>query len=220
MVLLRKLFGKKVTDDGGEQPKFFAEKNNRGTRHDTLSVASSYWTARITSPKKDPFILYAFDAEKDARDALLELPCIHVATDSGKLICTEVLIFGYYQTEAGKYEAILCGGDLSHYLWEQAKTSFIKHGGRPRGQGEQEPEKRAAPAQKARLVRPDKVIFVREERQNKRGATCIYRIYKSPDAASAKAYLEQNPVTKQLFYIVVETPEGNYCRDIQGIYKE
>jgi len=48
----------------------------------------------------------------------------------------------------------------------------------------------------------------------------IYRVHKAPDAASAKAFLEQNPVTKQFYYIVVETPEGNYCRDIQGMYKE
>ena len=43
---------------------------------------------------------------------------------------------------------------------------------------------------------------------------------RSPNAASAKAFLQQNPVTQNLFYLVVETPEGNYCRDIQGIYTE
>ena len=48
----------------------------------------------------------------------------------------------------------------------------------------------------------------------------LYRIHEAPDAVSAKAFLKQNPVTKQHYYIVVKTPEGNYCRDIQGIYKE
>lgn len=219
MSFLRKLFGKKASESV-QAPKSFTEKDNRGTRHDTMSVASSYWIARMSSPKKDPFVLYDFDAEKDARQALLELPCIHVAADSGKLICTEVLIFGYYQADSGKYEAIICGDDLTHELWEQAKASFIKHGGRPKGQGEQEPEKRAVPAQKAKVPQPGKVVFVREDRKQRYGATMVYRIHKGPDATSAQAFLEQNPVTRQLYYIVVETPEGNYCRDIQGIYKE
>lgn len=215
---MKRLFG---TSPGAKaKAKSYKEKDNRGTRHDTESMATAYWMARISSPKKDPFVLYTFDTEKDAREALLELPCIHVAEDSGKLICTEVLIFGYYATKEGKYEAIICGDDLTHELWEQAKASFIKHGGRPRGQGELEPEKRAARVQKAEGPQPGKVVFVREDRQSKMGATLIYRIYRGPDAASAKAFLEQNPVTKQLYYIVVETPEGNYCRDIGGMYKE
>lgn len=41
-----------------------------------------------------------------------------------------------------------------------------------------------------------------------------------PDAASARAFLQEYPVTQQLYYLVVETPQGNICRDIQGIYTE
>jgi hypothetical protein len=212
---LSSLFGKRSTT-----PKVFVEKDNRGTRHDTLRLASSYWMARISSPKKDPFVIYSFDTEKAAREALLELPCIHVARDSGNLICTEVLIFGCYAGENGKYEAVVCGDDLTHELWAKAKESFIRHGGKPRGQGSLEPTKRAAPAKKESAPRTAKVVFVREDRQNKMGATFIYRIHRAPDAASAKAFLEQNPVTQKLYYLVVETPEGNYCRDIQGMYKE
>ena len=52
------------------------------------------------------------------------------------------------------------------------------------------------------------------------GKSFIYRIYSSPDAASAKAFLDKNPVNQALLYLIVETPEGNYCRDVQGMYKE
>ena len=139
-----------------------------------------------------------------------------MAEDSNKLICTEVLIFGYYATEPGKCEAIVCGADLTHDLWEQAKARFIAHGGRPVGQGALEPRAGAGP-DKTKKARPDKVVFVREDR---REPGMVYRIYEGPDAASAKAFLEQNPVTERLLYIVVETPEGNYCRDAMGMYKE
>jgi hypothetical protein len=61
---------------------------------------------------------------------------------------------------------------------------------------------------------------VREDRQLDRGETLIYRIHKGPDAESAKAFLKQNPVNRDSYFLVVETPEGNYCRDSQGIYQE
>lgn len=141
-----------------------------------------------------------------------------MAQDSKRLICTDVLNFGYYQRDDGKYEAILWGDELTHELWEQAKMSFSKHGGLRKN--DLEPEKYAISAPKAEEAKPGKVVFVREEHQQMIGSTLTYRIHKGPGATSAKAFLEQNPVNKKFFYIVVETPEGNYCRDIQGIYKE
>ena len=208
--------GTAILQETGPRP--FTEKDNKGTRHDTLEIASTYWFARVSSPKKDPFVMYTFESEKDAREALLELPCIHVSEDSKKLVCSEVLIFGYYPTEQGKCEALVCGDDLTHELWQQAKESFERHGGLRKN--ELEPEKRAAPIAQAEPGQPERVVFVREDRQQRAGVTMTYRIHKAPDAASAKAFLEQNPVARQFYYIVVETPEGNYCRDIQGIYKE
>lgn len=218
MNFFAKLFRKSDASKKEQIQKSFSEKDNMGTRHDTLSIASSYWMARISSSKKDPFVLYTFESEKDAREALLELPCIHIAEDSKKLICTEVLIFGYYPTEKGEYEAVICGDELDHELWMAAKDSFAKHSGKRKN--DLEPEKRATLSKKTLKVKIGKVTFIREDRQQRMGRTLVYRIHKGPDAVSAKAFLEKNPVNKQLYYIIVETPEGNYCRDIQGIYKE
>ena len=129
-----------------------------------------------------------------------------------------MLIFGYYPTESEKYEAIVCGDDLTHELWEQTKASFSKYGGLRKN--DLEPEGDTRSTSKARKTKKSKVKFVREDRQERYGTTMIYRIYKGPDMVSAQAFLKENPVTRQYHYIVVETPEGNYCRDIQGIYKE
>jgi hypothetical protein len=211
-----KLFGKKGSKD--ESKKTFFEKDNLGTRQDTLSSANAYWSARISSPKKDPYIVYTFPTEAAAKESLLEMPFIHVAEDSKELICSKVLIFGYYPTEANHYEAILCGEELTHDLWVSAKEVFAKHGGVLKG--EAEPEGKVPVQEEPKKAKAGKVKFVREDRQMKMGHTFIYRIYKGPDAATAQAFLQENPVTKQLYYIVVETPEGNFCRDIQGIYKE
>ena len=194
-----------------------AEKDNMGTRHDTQSLATAYWLGeRMSSSRKDPFTMYTFKSAGDARAALLELPCIHVADDSENLICTETLIFGYYTIE-DVVEAVLCGDDLTVELWQKAKASFENHGGQLKN--ELRPTKRgttSAPHQD----RTDQVVFVGEERKAGMGGTAIYRVHRAPDAATAKAFLQKNPVSQSLLYIVVETPEGNYARDIQGIYKE
>ncbi|MBN1563649.1 MAG: hypothetical protein JXA10_07415 [Anaerolineae bacterium] len=237
MGFLKKLFGKKTDavvppgkpaqaaapSKASKASKSYTEQDNRGTRHDTMSLAQGYWFSRnFGGGKKEPFLLYAFDTREKARTALLELPCIHVASDSGNLISTEIILFGYYPRDNdGKYEAIVCGDRLSHDLWAQAKASFIKYGGQPVGQGELEPAKSAAPVvATAKVTSPGTVTFVREERKVIYGQTMTYRIHTGPNEASAMAFLEKTPVTRQFYYIVVETPVGNFCRDIQGIYKE
>ena len=116
---------------------------NRGERQDDLHQAMAYWIERFSCPVKDPFVMYWFDTEKDAREALLDLPCIHEGHD-GKLICTEPLIFGYYLQSNGVYEALICGDRLTHDLWERAKSSFESHGGRRKN--DLEPEMDGSPA--------------------------------------------------------------------------
>jgi hypothetical protein len=201
------------------QVKFKIGYANRGMRQDTMGQATAYWMARIQKIEKDPFVMYTFSNCADARAALLELPCIH-EDENGALVCSEVLIYGYYLRQDGIYEAIVCGADLTHELWEQAKASFEKHGGSRKN--DLEPTKYAADMVKESAGDPAKVVFIREDRNPSPlgTGTTIYRVHKGPDAASAKAFLEAHPVTKPLFYIIVETPEGNYGRDIEGMYKE
>lgn len=220
MNIWKRLFGG-GQQAGGQQPQpdQYSEKDNRGTRQETESQATSYWVARNARQKSNPFALYVFDQEPNARNALLELDCMHLAGDSGKIICTETLIFGYYRRkDDGKYEAIVCGDDLSHEFYETVRTSFAKHGGVKRN--EQEPEIAKKPQPPSTQGDPKQIEFFKEDRRRQMGHEMVYRIHKGPDAACAKAFLEQNPVTKPLYYIVVETPDGNYCRDKDGIFKE
>ena len=192
---------------------------NRGMRQDSMGQATAYWMARMSSVKKDPFVMYTFDKAEDARAALVELPCVH--DEDGQLVCTETLIFGHYQRDDGVTEAIVCGDDLTRELWAKAIESFKKHGGKRKN--DLEPEERSASPSALSPSEGDaaSVEFVTEERkQSALGGTAIYRIYRGPDASSAKAFLDKNPVTQPLHYIIVETPEGNYGRDIEGFYKE
>ena len=47
-----------------------------------------------------------------------------------------------------------------------------------------------------------------------------YEVYKGHTAQEAREFLATKTVDQPLYYIVVETPEGNWGKDIQGLYKE
>lgn len=70
------------------------------------------------------------------------------------------------------------------------------------------------------------VKFVRKYSEKKTepltGATGVlhYEIYKARTAEAARTFLEGKVVNERLHYLVVETPEGNWGRDINGIYRE
>lgn len=196
----------------------YTEKDNIGTRHDSKSISLAYWMGeRMNSSRKDPFVMFTFKEKEFAEAALLELPCIQVARDSKKMICTERLIFGYYAIE-DVYEAIICGDALTIELWEQARASFLKYGGELKN--ELAPTRHATATPKTQAAQPEKIVYIREDRQTDMGGTAIYRVYKGPDEQTAMAFLKENPVTQDLLYLVIETPEGNFCRDKMGTYKE
>ena len=68
------------------------------------------------------------------------------------------------------------------------------------------------------------VKFVRRYSQNrptKEGTvTYSYEVYRAKTAQDAREFLDRKPVAKPLHYLVVETPEGNWGKDINGMYKE
>lgn len=167
----------------------FTEKDNIGTRVDTLSYANSYWLARNIASNPEPYLLYAFDNEEDAKNSLLELPFIHLASDTNKLICTKVLYFGYYQNENGKFEVFIGGTDLSYKIFIKAKKSFIKFNGTLIG--ELEPDKTVIPKKTRVKSNKEKITFVREQRKKITDKTLIYRIYKAPNSDSAIEFLKK-----------------------------
>lgn len=51
-------------------------------------------------------------------------------------------------------------------------------------------------------------------------AKFTYEVYRAKTAQQAREFLEGKTVTEKLYYVVVETPEGNWGKDIKGMYKE
>ncbi len=140
--------------------KKFTENDNRGTRLNTLAEVSACWNMRNVQQKYDPFLLYAFATVAEAYNALLGTGYIYQATDSGQLICTEPIYFGYYPTEYGSFEVILAGEYLSPKVWSKARDFFLKCGGLCRN--EQEPVVQSKP-QVTAVPQPSTVLEVKAE---------------------------------------------------------
>lgn len=203
------LFGKK-----------YKEKDNMGTRQETFSQAQSYWMIeRMKSSHKPPFTLFYFSSAADAEAALLELPFIHRASDSGKLICDRPMTFGYYEVVegkrgTGKFEALVTGDDFTLDEFNKAEAVFKKHGGKCKSHD--------APAAGARVSaqKGDASKVKYKEKTKGNDGTSVYEVYTAPNKASALAFLQTKTVSKKMYFIVVETPEGNWGKDIMGIYQE
>lgn len=103
----------------------YVEKDHRGKRIDDTSKG----IVTFLDALEHGYVLGMFDKIDDARAALLEVPCIQVAHDSGNLICLKRLTFGYYREETEGYGALVQGPDLDVDIWELAKAGFTTHGG-------------------------------------------------------------------------------------------
>lgn len=62
--------------------------------------------------------------------------------------------------------------------------------------------------------------FIRKEHKGGMGGDATYEIYKGTDAESAKTFLMTKRIDFKLYYFVVETPEGNWGMDMEGLYLE
>ena len=116
--------------NSGMHHHVFKEVDNRGTRLEDVADANAHWTVLKALHREEPGLVHGFDRLLDAHEALAAIPCIHVAEDSGRLICTEQLSFGYYELNDQTFEAVLCGAALTRELFELAVHSFDRHRGR------------------------------------------------------------------------------------------
>ncbi|MEV6286690.1 hypothetical protein [Kribbella sp. NPDC051770] len=56
------------------------------------------------------------------------------------------------------------------------------------------------------------------QRRGGDGQVATYEAYRAADRGQALAYLKAHPVAEEFYYLEVETPQGTFGRDINGIY--
>lgn len=198
--------------------KEYTEADNVGTRQDTFAKAQSYWLCeRPGLSVRPPFALYAMPSAAEAEAALMELPFLHKAKDSGKLIADRIMTFGFYPVAyegvpAGACEALVCGSDLTLAEFNAARKAFEAHGGKCKSSDAPDASVKAMSNHgDARKVK------YKEKTTN---GNAVYEVYTAPDKACAVAFLRGKRVAQKMYYICVDTPEGSFGRDINGIYQE
>jgi hypothetical protein len=197
----------------------YNERDNIGTRFTSSNQAAVYRLTNMNQGIREPCIDYCFKSEIEARSALAEVSCIKVAKDTGNLICTEIIKFGVfrrYPEVDNSFIAMLEGKALTREMWKQAKNAFMRHGGDEII--EIEPAGNVTTSKKA-PGNPKAVKFSHEENRIVSNLPAIYRYYNGPDKVSAITFLQNNPVTKPSYFLVVKTPEGTFCRDVQGFFE-
>ena len=198
----------------------YYERDNVGTRQDTVSQANAYWLGeRFKMPVKPPFTLFTMPSKRAAEEVLLSLPFMHRAKDSGKIICDRIMTYGVYETTlngkpTGEYEVLITGFEFTLDEYNKAEEGFTKRGGKCKSH--EAPD--ASVTVDTRKGDASKVRYKETVRGNDGVST--YEVYSAPDKASATAFLKTKPVTRKLYYIVVDTPEGSFGRDINGFYQE
>lgn len=194
----------------------FYEKDNRATRILRLSQAVDFWKQFENRYLKVPFLRYVFDSEVEAVEALLSLDCIHQAGDTGHLLCTEPIVMGCYRTLEGCYEVFLAGNELSYPTWAEAVRKFSDRHGRHRDQFKPETDERYKDRPGAQQV-----VFEKEYYQLSPEGTSFYKVFKAPSVQAARSFLLQheNMIMVRNRSILVETPEGTICSDIDGIHE-
>ena len=64
------------------------------------------------------------------------------------------------------------------------------------------------------------VTFKEQEFKEKMGFTMTYEVYTAKSKMDALAFLEKKYIYQDRYYVIVETPEGNWGKDCMGIFEE
>ena len=202
--------------------KIYYERDNVGIRQETIAQAIAYWKKeRPGLSDQPPFTLFTFPSAAEAEKAMLELPFIHKAADSGKLICDRMMTFGCYATKTrgvqkgqAQYEVMVTGSNLTQDELLFAETVFSSYQGICKV--------RNVPS--ANSDSPDaggNVALIRYSGTIKgNDGISTYEIYSGPDKASAFAFLRNKTVVRRYYYIIVDTPAGSFGKDCVGFYRE
>ena len=186
----------------------------KGNKVDLNVVYADKVVNKEVISKGSPFICYTFTTEEAARKGLSSLSFIKIASDTNEFISLETLEFGCYDTGTnGLWEVIMWGESFTYDMFEESNTKLSEAGGNKKG--DRKPAENTLSKPKASNI-TGKTTYVRKDVKGPN----TYEIYKAPSKAAGLEFLKMKTVTKSLYYVIVETPEGNWGKDKDGIYKE
>ena len=190
--------------------------DNVGTRMDTFSKASSYWISFMSSGSVPPFVCYKFPGREESLEGFSSLSFIKQASDTGEFITlVPTLYYGFYEVEPGLWEVLICGDTLTRDMYQEAVEKLTRAGGTLKDR--KEPSAAETPVSSGNPSLAAQVSLTRQENKGE----YRYHVYHGPSREAALEFLKSlQPVTELYVYHIVETPDGNFGRDKDGIYRE
>jgi hypothetical protein len=182
-------------------------------------VQRDFWAMADADPERFKYVAYMFPTQQEAQDALLQLSFITEGS-GGQLKCSREVQFGSY-THHGKFVAFVGGNDLHYALWREASAVLPEL---PNAE-----YFRVSEAPGVMLEIPDIEQLLRDENlkvehvENREGEGkdySQYYVYRAPDKQNALEFLKRARVTEAGVHVIVQTPEGTWGKDENGIYQE
>lgn len=193
-------------------------QNNMGTYFRDEEHAHDFWAAQYTL-NGPPVIICSFDTVDKAREAIITISFID--EKDGKLMSTETVDYGCYETGQQKGEVIICGHEFSKVMYDEVKLKLKNAGGTIKQATPPKEQSRKPEVKAEKNDEDDKVTYVKtSKRELAPGVTAIYENYRAENEAAAKEFLAYKLIMQPLYYIVVDTPNGTWGKDIDGMYKE
>lgn len=193
------------------------QQKNVGTYYRNEAHAHDYWASQYFI-KYTPVIICRFETLEQARKAILNISFI--SESNGALISLKTIDYGCYLNSDQKGEVIICGHGFSMAMFEEAKKKLLDAGGEI--YKEQTPDEQNEPQTKESTESAaEDVAFVKNtQKELAPGVVATYVSYKASSESTAKEFLAGQTILQPLYYIVVDTPQGSWGKDCDGIYKE
>lgn len=187
-----------------------------------VDAEREFWGPAGTNPLCR-YVAYWYAEEGDARSALAHLSFIEDRGFSKPMLCTPDLDFGVYrevENERERYIAFVGGPALTHMLWREANVRLGRHEEASEHKVSDPPERRAVVPDPATVGGKAASVELMREGEGEGDDFAYYYRFKAPNKESAQAYLKKVAVAEPGLFVVVETPEGHWGKDLRGIYRE
>lgn len=190
--------------------KFFAGKGQ---------VQRDFWAMAEADPEHFRYVAYLFPAQPAAQSALLQLSFIKEGP-GGQLKCSREVEFGTYPHQ-GKHVVFIGGTSLHYALWREASAVLPELPNAEYFRVSEAPDVMLEIPDIEQLLRDEtlKVEHV-ENREGEGKDYSQYYVYRAPDKTNALEFLKRANVTEAGVHVIVQTPEGTWGKDENGIYQE
>jgi len=179
----------------------------------------NFWALAEADPQHFKYVAYRFPSMEDARAALLHLSFISEAS-GGQLKCHRDLMFGFYPHQ-DKFVCFVGGTEMHYALWREASAVLPELPGAEYFRVSTAPDVMLEIPDIEQLLRDEnlKVEHV-ENREGEGDDYSQYYVYRAPDKQNALEFLKRARVSEPGVHVIVQTPEGTWGKDENGIYQE